>query len=249
MTEFSRVRPVRVYERIVEQVEAAIASGSLRPGERLPSERDLVTQFGASRATVREALRVLEAGGVVRSRPGDPHGPEVLPFTTDALTKQVSRLATVEHLGIGELLAYRMVMDAAANQLAAVLRTDAQLARMEEAIELMRHRLEDGFDAFSRADVAFHEAVAEATGNTMLQVCTEVVREVVVSLIADKIASVPNSRELMQESLGHHAEVVAAIRARDGALAARLAKRHLYDYYSEHVPVAERAPLQALLDD
>ncbi|MGO4599699.1 FadR/GntR family transcriptional regulator [Terrabacter sp. 2RAF25] len=73
---FEPVRSVRLYERIVEQVEEAIARGELRPGERLPSERELVVQFGTSRATVREALRVLESNGVVRSRPGDPNGPE-----------------------------------------------------------------------------------------------------------------------------------------------------------------------------
>ncbi|MGI8717025.1 MAG: FadR/GntR family transcriptional regulator, partial [Lapillicoccus sp.] len=76
---FRPVTSVRLSQGIVEQVEQALASGELRPGQRLPSERELVVQFGASRSTVREALRVLESTGVVRSRPGDPHGPEVLP--------------------------------------------------------------------------------------------------------------------------------------------------------------------------
>ncbi len=97
-TAFETVRPVRLYERIVEQVEEAIASGELRPGQRLPSERELVVQFGTSRATVREALRVLESNGVVRSRPGDPNGPEILPFTTGGLTKQMRRLARADGL-------------------------------------------------------------------------------------------------------------------------------------------------------
>ena len=66
---------MRLYQRIVEQIEDAIARGELKPGQRLPSERELVVQFGASRSTVREALRVLESNGVVRSRPGDPTAP------------------------------------------------------------------------------------------------------------------------------------------------------------------------------
>jgi len=72
---FQQVQPVRLYQRIVEQIEDALARGELKPGQRLPSERELVVQFGASRSTVREALRVLESNGVVRSRPGDPDGP------------------------------------------------------------------------------------------------------------------------------------------------------------------------------
>ena len=84
---FQPVQPVRAYQRIVEQVEEALARGDLRPGQRLPSERELVAQFEVSRSTVREALRVLESNGVVRSRPGDPNGPEVLPFSPAALRK------------------------------------------------------------------------------------------------------------------------------------------------------------------
>ena len=99
-TRFRPVQPVRAYERIVEQVEDALASGELRPGQRLPSERELVGQFEVSRSTVREALRVLESNGVVRSRPGDPNGPEVLPFSSGALRKQMVRLARVEEVGL-----------------------------------------------------------------------------------------------------------------------------------------------------
>ena len=135
---FEQVRPVRLYERIVEQVEAAVASGQLAPGQRLPSERELVTQFGTSRATVREALRVLESNGVVRSRPGDPNGPEILPFSARGLSKQLRRLARAEELTLAQLLVSRMMLDATANRLAAVLRTDDQLADMEAAIGRMR---------------------------------------------------------------------------------------------------------------
>ena len=90
--QFRPVQPVRAYERIVEQVEDAMARGELKPGQRLPSERELVTQFAVSRSTVREALRVLASNGVVRSRPGDPRGPEVLAFSTNGLAKQMTRL-------------------------------------------------------------------------------------------------------------------------------------------------------------
>ena len=83
--QFQPVQTVRAYQRIVEQVEEALARGDLAPGQRLPSERELVAQFAVSRSTVREALRVLESNGVVRSRPGDPNGPEILPFSHSAL--------------------------------------------------------------------------------------------------------------------------------------------------------------------
>ena len=245
---FEQIRPVRLYERIVEQVEAAVASGELAPGQRLPSERELVTQFGTSRATVREALRVLESNGVVRSRPGDPNGPEILPFSTRGLSKQLRRLARAEELTLAQLLVSRMMLDATANRLAAVLRTDDQLADMEAAIDRMRGTLALGYDAFSEADLAFHEAVAVASGNTMIQVSNEVVRDTVLSVISDKIAHARNSKALMRRSLEHHEQVLEAIRSGDGPAAARASVQSLYDYYAGYVPASERHALRALLD-
>lgn len=245
---FEQVRPVRLYERIVEQVEAAIANGELVPGQHLPSERELVAQFGTSRATVREALRVLESNGLVRSRPGDPNGPEVLPFTTRGLSKQLRRLARAEELTLAQLLVSRMMLDATANRLAAVLRTAEQLADMEAAIDGMRVALDLGYDAFGEADLAFHEAVAAASGNTMIQVSNEVVRDTVLSVISDKIAHARNSKALMRRSLEHHEQVLDAIRSGDGPEAARASLQSLYDYYAGYVPAVERRALRALLD-
>lgn len=247
--QFQPVQPVRAYQRIVEQVEDALANGELSPGQRLPSERELVTQFAVSRSTVREALRVLESNGIVRSRPGDPNGPEILPYSAAALRKQMARLARVDELTLSELIGFRMIMDGAAIQLASRLRTPEQLEEMEQTLVAMREAIDVDFDAFSEADLAFHDAVARVSRNSLIQICNEVVRGVVLGLIADKIAHAKNSRALMLESLQHHTEVVEAIRAGDGHAAARIARQNLYDYYATYVPPPDRTPLHALLTD
>ncbi|MGW1347622.1 FadR/GntR family transcriptional regulator, partial [Kribbella sp. NPDC002412] len=223
---FEPVQPVRAYQRIVEQVEEALIRGDLAPGQRLPSERELVAQFEVSRSTVREALRVLESNGVVRSRPGDPNGPEILPFSQAALRKQMVRLARVDELTLSELIGFRMIMDGAAIQVASRLRTPEQLAEMEETLVAMRAAIDVDFAAFSEADLAFHDVIAQISRNSLIQTCNEVVRGVVLSLISDKIAHAGNSRALMLESLQHHAEVVDAIRAGNGHAAARIARQN-----------------------
>jgi GntR family transcriptional regulator, transcriptional repressor for pyruvate dehydrogenase complex len=246
---FQPVQPVRAYQRIVEQVEEALAKGELAPGQRLPSERELVAQFEVSRSTVREALRVLESNGVVRSRPGDPNGPEILPFSQSALRKQMVRLARVDELSLSELIGFRMIMDGAAIQVASRLRTPEQLADMEETLVAMRAAIDVDFEAFSEADLAFHDVIAQISRNSLIQTCNEVVRGVVLTLISDKVAHAQNSRALMLESLQHHAEVVDAIRAGDGHAAARIARQNMYDYYSGYVLEPERETLRALIDD
>ncbi|MDQ3617067.1 MAG: FadR family transcriptional regulator [Actinomycetota bacterium] len=245
--QFQQVRSVRLYQHIVEQIEDALTSGELRPGQRLPSERELVTQFGASRSTVREALRVLESSGVVRSRPGDPNGPEILPFSTTVLAKQMTRLAQVDELSLAELISFRMILDGSSNMLAARLRSAKELAVMEATIAVMAHAIEEGYAAFSEADMAFHDAIAVASRNSLIQVCNQVVRGVVLSLISDKVSRARNGKALMRKSLHHHEEVLEAIRKRDGAAAAQISRRNLYDYYAGYLPEVEREPLLALL--
>lgn len=242
---FEPVRTVRAYERIVEQIEEAVESGGLRPGQRLPSERDLMVQFSVSRSTVREALRVLQARGLVRSRPGDPNGAEVMPFSPAALHKSMTTLARVDELSLGELVQFRMVLDSAANLLAARLKTPEQLAEMEAAITEMRAAAGQGYERFSAADVAFHDAVARASGNKLIEICNDVVRSIVLGLIADRLAAAP---ELMERSVRHHEEVLAAVRAGDGQTAAKLSRETMYDYYETYVPEDERDALRVLLE-
>ncbi|MFG2658577.1 FadR/GntR family transcriptional regulator [Streptomyces sp. NPDC048425] len=247
--QFRQVAPVRLYQRIVEQIEQAITRGDLKPGQRLPSERELVTQFGASRPTVREALRVLESNGLVRSRPGDPNGPEILPFSPAGLTKEMTRLVQFDNVSMAELISFRMMLDGSASQLAARLRSDEELSAMERTLAVMSDAIEEGYEEFSKADVAFHEAVAVASRNSLIEVCNQVVRGAVLSLISDKVAHASNSKALMRESLHHHQEVLEAIRVRDGLAAARLSRRSLHDYYAGYVPEDEQGLLIALVDD
>lgn len=245
---FQRVRPVRLYQNIVDQIEGAITRGVVKPGERLPSERELVAQFGASRATVREALRVLEAHGVVRSRPGDPNGPEVLSFSPDGLAKQMTRMVQLDGMSLADLLAFRMIIDGSASRLAARLHTPGELAAMERTITAMERAIETGYDEFSEADVAFHDAIAQASRNAMIEVCNNVVRGVVLQVIEDKVRRALDSEALMRESLRHHREVLEAISTGDGEAAARIARQKLYDYYAGYVPEEDRAGMLALLD-
>jgi GntR family transcriptional repressor for pyruvate dehydrogenase complex len=245
---FQPVRTVRAYERIVEQIEEAVESGELRPGQRLPSERELMVQFSVSRSSVREALRVLQARGLLRSRPGDPNGAEVLPFSPETLHRSMTTLARVEELSLGELVQFRMVLDASANLLAARLRTPSQLAEMDAAIADMRAAVDVSYERFSAADVAFHDAVARASRNKLIQICNDVVRSIVLNLIADRIAGAADREALMLRSIRHHEEVLDAVRTGDGSLAARLARQSIYDYYAGHVPAEEQDALRALLE-
>ncbi|MGH9067797.1 MAG: FadR/GntR family transcriptional regulator [Acidimicrobiales bacterium] len=247
-TMFEPALPVRAYEQVVRQIEGAILDGRLRPDQHLPSERQLVKEFGVSRSTLREALRVLQSRGLIQSRAGDPHGAVVLPFSTSSLRVSMAALARVDHLTLVELLQFRVLVDGWTCRLAASQRSEEQLLAMDRAMAEMRSHLDGDLDTFAEADLAFHAAVARAAGNKLLEVCGSVVHDVVLRLVSSKINSAPDRRGQMRESCERHAQVLAAIRSGDPEGAAEITYRNIVAYYSGYLDAEQRRQLSLLGD-
>ncbi|GAA4685036.1 FadR/GntR family transcriptional regulator [Pseudonocardia yuanmonensis] len=237
----------RVFQRVVDYVQNALAAGDLKPGDRLPSERELVEKFSIGRASVREALRVLESMELVRSQPRDPRGPLVLPVSVGPVRRSVAMLTSAKVFTLGELVQFRMIADASANLLAANRRTEAQLVALERNMARMRQSMPKGYHEFSRADTEFHELVAEAGGNQLVQVYGDVTREAIQSLISQTILNADDQTAHMLQSIRHHRAVFDAIADRNGLLASRLARETLYAYYAGYVDDAERAVMADLV--
>ncbi|MGE0218869.1 FadR/GntR family transcriptional regulator [Mycolicibacterium sp.] len=244
--QFTPAKRVRAYENIVEQIEGAILRGDLRPGQRLPSERDLTTQFAVSRATVREALRVLESQGLIKSRQGDPTGgAEVQEFSPDALNRSLTAMVHLERFDLADLVQFRMTIEGSTTFLAAVSHTPEQLAQMKAAHAAATVAIDAGYEAFSAADVDFHRTVAEAAGGGLLQVCNDVACGVVMNLIEVKLKTSADIDELMRHSCHSHGLVLDLIERRDGPAAARLALQHMMEHYRPLIPDDRRASLEA----
>lgn len=237
----------RLFQRIVDYVQDGVASGALRPGDRLPSERELVERFGIGRASVREGLRVLENMDLIRSSPRDPRGPLVLPVSVEPMRRSVALLTSGGGMELAELVQFRMIADASANLLAASRRTDDQLVALERNMARMRACMNRGYAEFSRADLEFHELIAEAGGNRVVQVYGDVIREAILDLITRTVLDADDQTALMLQSLRHHRDVFTAISDRDGLAASRLARQSLYAYYAEYVSPADRAIMADLV--
>ena len=242
---FSRVTAVRAYERVVEQVEEAIAAGRLRPGDRLPSERQLMAELGVGRSTVREALRVLSSKGLVRSRPGDPSGPLVLPFSADGLREQVVLLARADFLTLRELLQFRMTVEGAAHRLAAASCTSDQLAGLELLVLDLEACVGDP-PAFAAADQRFGCAVAEAASNALLSICVAVLRDAVQRVAPGPTAD--DSAERRTARCRQRRGVLTALRAGDPDRASSLVRESIHDDYAPRLDDADRRALADLLD-
>lgn len=212
-------------ETVVEATARAlidyIGARGLRPGDRLPSERELVVMTGVSRLPLREALGILKGLGIVEAQHG--RGVFVLPMDPAAVFRMLSPLLrTQADLSAADIVAARLGLEPVLARLAALHRTDADLAALEAALQGMRDRLADQA-AFIEHDMAFHQGLAKATGNPIFQV--------VLAAITDLVRHVqylfPDRIELRRASIEHHQSILEAVRSGAGEAAAGAMEAHI----------------------
>lgn len=192
--------------------------GRIRPGDRLPSERQLAEQLGVARDTLRQALRILEGSGQITIRRGSHGGAFVQASMVE--TWRIHQDIRERADDIVALVEFRAVIDSAAARFAAERRSDADLTAMEQA----QAELEDSeaLHDSRNADTAFHLAVARASGNHELAVAVEDAR---VKMFAP--VDLLGFQFLKKSCVEGHALVLAAIRERDPDRAAAEMTRHL----------------------
>lgn len=251
---FRPVRRVNAYEQIVAQVEEQVRNGDLRPGDRLPSERRLMTSFAVSRSTVREAMRVMTATGLVDSRPGDPRGPVVLDFSPQVLRAPLERMV---HQGASrtELLQFRLVIDGQAALLAAVRGDAAAIDRIDGAarrIAALSVAPRIAPAEFTEIVRGFHQAVRAASHNRLVKVCGEAVTDALGVIMGQRLEGLvaePDRRARVGRSAEDAGRLVVLIRSGDGAASQRCATANIYRYYCDSLEPGERDLLEAMVED
>lgn len=154
----ARKRTPNLAHDLVAKLTQSILLGQVLPGDKLPSENTIVQEHGVSRTVVREALSKLQASGLVETR----HG--IGTFVLERAPEQGLRLNVDTALGVRSILELRLGLETQAAALAAVRRTDRQVAQMREALDDYQSLLANN-DSCVEADKRFHLLIAEATGN------------------------------------------------------------------------------------
>jgi GntR family transcriptional regulator, transcriptional repressor for pyruvate dehydrogenase complex len=164
---FASVQHSSTADEVIRQVEWLILQGVLRPGDRLPAERELSLQLGVSRPVLRDALKDLETRGLILSRHGG--GTFVADVISDVFTEPVMDLIASHRRAIDDYLDYRKEIEAVAAGMAAERATNADLAMLSSVIETMRSAHKTGdFTEEAKADVEFHNTVSEIAHNIVL---------------------------------------------------------------------------------
>ena len=229
------LRPVesrRAFEEILFQLEEAISAGHLGAGDRLPAERELATQFEVSRTSVREALRVLEALGLVRVRRGAENGATLLREPGNALSNLLRFYLALEHVSLASLLEFRIALESWVAGAAARRSTPEELGRLRERLEQMEAEDLD-VPQFLEADLAFHLELAHASGNELAQLVLEGCRGVIWRTMVQATLTAGDWPTVRERLRRQHRAILEAVLAGDGETASDLVQEHIRPFYEE----------------
>ncbi len=229
--DFSPVRPKRTFEEIILQIEQAVIEGRLAVGDRLPPERELAEIFKVGRSSVREALRVLEAFGVLTSRRGvgAESGSIVSAQGTRGLAGLLRLYTSLQGIPLRDLVEIRLEIEKFTVRLAAERANAENSMRLAHIVEQMQKAEEHG--EFLQCDTELHIAIARMSGNSLAPLLMEALREAMAREMLKAfrdLADWPGERRIL---IRDHEKIAAKIQAGDGEAAVLAMTRHISGFY------------------
>lgn len=233
------LKPVEVPKAsdvLARELRERILSGELVEGTALPAERELVKQTQMSRATVREALRILEVQNLVRVRAGRAGGAFVQRPTTKSMASSVSMLIRGQQIKLADLMETREALEPFCAELAARERSDDDLAALEAANKDIADP-DANLSMFLQANLDWHVAVAKAGHNELLIGFMTALSQAIYAGTENAAFVDDNVRAVTARA---HRSITTAIRARDAEAAARRMRRHVHSYAKEALAIDQR---------
>lgn len=226
------VRPISresLSDKIIEQITDLIGRGVLKPGDRLPSERDLCKRFGVGRTSLREALRSLSVMGILEGRVGEGT------FVSRDQDRQVDRMMSWGTLlgpkSARDLLETRLMLETRNAELAAERATEADLKEIDSCLEHTPgtiEAMEHSMDGFLEFDLRFHLLIARATQNTVLHSLLATTRSYLHVWIRKALEGTSSgARARARLSLDQHLAIAESIRSRDPEAARQAMHDHI----------------------
>jgi GntR family transcriptional repressor for pyruvate dehydrogenase complex len=219
--EFKEIAPIRLYESVIEQIMNLIKSNELKPGDKLPPERELAEKLSISRNSLREAFRVLESRGLIKSKPGG--GRFIRETRENGHNNTENIVLSLEKSSILELLEAREIFEVKIAKLTAQRATVEDIKLIEEALNKMNE--EDGLkdDKKTESDTEFHLAIARASHNfvfvNIIRLHLDLLKET-----REKTWQIPGRREKQYQE---HQAIFQAIKEHNSKKAEEAILKHL----------------------
>lgn len=225
--------PARAWRVVLDSIEGDLLAGTLGPGDRLPPERELASTLGVGRSSVREALRVLEVMGLIRTATGSgPTSGAIVTATPQGGLAQLLRLqVAAQGFPIPEVYETRLLLEEwAVAHLAA--REDVDLAEVHATLDAMA--ADDlTLDEFLALDSQFHVRLVEASGNVVVAATMAGLREAIEGYIRAGATRIPDWDDTAARLRHEHAEILDAIERGDADTAQARVREHITAYYAD----------------
>jgi len=205
---FKSVKSNKVSEHIVEQIRKAIFEGALKPGDKLPPERELIKNFKVSKATLREAMRSLEVLGFLDIRKGVSGGAFVTEVDMKKARDSFINFLHFKNLSLTNLTEVRLVLESHIAEKAALAITEDDLKRLKKLIEECEYVLKHDIPIESRKnEIEFHRIIGSVTGNPILMFILDFVED----LLIDTKEILQPGKEFSKKVLNAHKRIYKAL--------------------------------------
>jgi GntR family transcriptional regulator, transcriptional repressor for pyruvate dehydrogenase complex len=224
---WSSVRGVTLSSRIVEQIRTALFAGQIKPGEALGSEAQLAARFGVSRMAMRDALRSLEAGGVVDIRVGAKGGVFIAQGNPDRFANALAIQFKLVGITVEEMFDAQIAIEVMATELAATRADASDLAKLRDLLDQLRALAQKPMTSadtsrFSHMSMRFHETLVDASHNRAL-----VAQFKALSFVLEPVYARRTTDTIAKRVIASHKAVLEAITAHDAERACTLMRRRL----------------------
>jgi GntR family transcriptional regulator, transcriptional repressor for pyruvate dehydrogenase complex len=238
-SQLKEIKNVRLSDQVADQIQLLVFDGHLQPGEKMPSESELVQQLHVSRSTVREALRALESKGIIRVRSGTRAFVSEQPFTFNIQSEAINWLL-LRRESLIQILQVREALEGLAASLLACSVSEPVLDELRAIVREQQKLIVDDccdVDRLSELDIQFHQLISHASGNQLVdELVSSFVREFCTSNRA--ILYVNGTGETSMEE---HSRIIDALATHDPVIAENSVRAHIARVHTEILQIQTAA--------
>jgi len=236
MVNFKSLKKPPLSQEVERAIKESIAEQLFKPGEKLPSERELVEQFQVSRVTIREALGNLKAAGLIEIRRGMHAGAYVAELTAGPITENFQNLIRLKKIDYSHLIDVRLYIEPRAAEMAARHRTESELVELQSLLDKAESLIDHSHRQARLTNVSFHCEVAKITQNPMVVFITESITQSYSALIIEETGDLLD-QSVIRKFINEHRVILDAIARKNPQAAYAKTRRHLLETYQAYARV------------
>jgi GntR family transcriptional repressor for pyruvate dehydrogenase complex len=222
---FKKAKQNRVFQDVVEQIQDAVISGKLAPGEKLPPERELKDMFNTSRGTLREALRVLEQKGLIEIKLGVSGGAIIKRIDSDPIAQSLDLLIRSGEVSLEHISEFRITMEGNLVELATNRATKKDIKELETLYSKAEgFSKKDDWENFLKTDEQMHTYIGTMTRNPVFQFVQKSIHDNIHQYYAEYL---PMNKKRTLENLTDFKKIIEAMKAKDAKAASAVSVDHV----------------------